>query len=254
MSKGSLRKRVPTDHHTIPSTLGGSDDPVNLITGVEKRDHSNYHVWAGNMPPCFAIRRAMLHALGGKSTPEPETLDNVLQITTMPDWQKLYDPAASVPASMLGGRDKAEKAATFQVTFWKEEEVLIRQTMHDLLNGHSLPGSLDTAKAFEANLFVSMHADNVRDAMRALLTKKHSKKRLMWVNPMQPVTREALLEWMTAMPKKSKITDPKKDGVREDYERILSGQLQHLNAYIRMREEEQARWATPADVIAASGA
>ena len=249
MSKSSLRKREPTDHHTIPSTLGGSDDPVTLITGIERRDHNNYHAWADNRPPCFSVRRAMLNAIGGKFTPEPEVLRNVLEITTMPDWQKLYDPAAFVPVSAIGARQKAEKSAAFQVTFWKEEEVLIRNTMHSLLNGQAFPNATDAGQGFESKLFVSMKSDNVRDALHRLLTQKHTKKRLMWVNPMHEVTREALLEWTEEMPRRSKIIDAKCGGVRNGFETILAEQLRHLNAYIRAREGEQERWAENPYVI-----
>lgn len=242
MSKGSLRKREPTDHHTIPSTVGGSDDPINLITGVERRTHNEYHSWAGNMPPCFGFRRILLNAVGGEFCPEPEVLENVLQITTMPDWQRLYDARASVPVSAIGGRQKAEKSAEFQVTFWKEEEVLIRHIMHALLNGRKFPGEEQNGENFRDNLLLATRQSNVRDAMLRVLTQKHTKNRYMWTNPMHDVTRDALVHWTKEMPRKTKVLEPKVGRVRDDFERILSRQLESLNAYVALREDEKRRW------------
>lgn len=249
MSKRSIREKIPSDHHTIPSSLGGTDHPINLITGIESRMHGEYHAWTGNMPPCFAYRRALVEAIGGKFCPEPDVLENGLQITTMPDWQELYDGNAHSAGSKLGGREKAEKAASFQVTLWKEEEVLIRKTMHALLNGVPFPNALPEGRRFESALFLSMRADNVRDALKRLLTQKHTKGRLMWVNPMHEVTRESLLRWTNAMPPKTKISEPKKGTARDEFERVLNEQLKHLASYERMRNEEQERWAKKPYII-----
>lgn len=231
MSAHSVRKRDSTKHHVVPYTLGGSDESVNLMDGVPRQEHNCVHAWLSNKPPCFGFRTALLHAIGGEFCPEPEVLEHVLQITTMPNWYKLYDPDAFVPVSASSAPEKAKKSREFQITFWKEEELLIRNVLHALLNGRDFPVQTQSGAEFQSRILVSMKSENLRDAMEEMLTHPHKGNRLRWVNPIREVTRIALLGSMTSMPRRSRILDPKSRSVQADFERILERQKKSLTSY-----------------------
>lgn len=221
-----MRSEKTDDHHVIPTSIGGSDHHENRIA-VPKRQHSQFHEWAEHRPPCFAIRWGLLHILGGKYTPEPETLRTIMQITTMREWDKLYIPQAFSNIIGINAGKKAKRSLYNQQSFWYAEQALIQQLLGKLANG----GMDQENEPMKTGMLLrSMRANSCRDALCAFLDQEHQNK-LCWSNPMQEVTRDALRETFELMPYASKIL--KITGrVRVDFEQVLHEQSGVLHRII----------------------
>jgi len=229
-----------TQHHIVPTSVGGSDHEVNVVGDVRHSLHSNYHQWGSNRPPCFNVRLAVLNAVGGDYCPEPEQVENVLQITTMARWHQLYAPEAFVGVAVPGAMEKACKAAEFQITFWKEEELLIRNLLHALLNGRAFPVRTSAGSTLQTNILLSMQRKSLRGAMNRFLTEQLGRKYL-WVNAMQDQTREDLSIWVDAMPNATPILDPRSGRAKHDFERVLTEQESKITAFIAEKQAEVQR-------------
>ncbi|MFA6259623.1 MAG: hypothetical protein WCX29_03385 [Candidatus Peribacteraceae bacterium] len=247
MAKQNNQRLKRTAHHNIPTSIGGSDDPVNLVQDLGT-EHERYHEWGMNRAPCFNIRLAAINSIGSADCLSPASLRSILEITTMQRWQQLYMAGALRSVACPGAVERAIRSSDFQLTHWKEEELLIRKELHALLNGAHYPVHNET-RMLHINVIqtVKTKQGTLQQALRALLTERtpgRAKKRgqYKWVNPMKPESRHALIEAVktgTAVPTREH---------RNDFERILEKQLQKVQQYIMAKQTEHAKmqeqWVT----------
>lgn len=186
----SCKNSRPSDHHNIPTSRGGSDDPIN-ISDVQVTRHEEFHKWAHNRTPCQLTRDIALHSLSqGKSGIGTERMDTLFEITTLLHWKDLYDIRAfkvTVDPDALMDSLKHMSHLKTQVL---QEIVWVRQTMEALDGCGNFPtehhGLLPQAFQF-------FSTKSAAKAIEGLFTEEHFGMR-SWTKPVSEKIRDEILD------------------------------------------------------------
>ncbi|MBU0767163.1 hypothetical protein KKF55_05315 [Patescibacteria group bacterium] len=218
-------------HHCIPTSIGGSDDDINVVDDVLKLIHGNYHHWGNNRTPCMNIRLASLNSIGGDFGIPTEPLKDIVEITTMFRWSELYDPRAFAHVADPCSIKRAFRSANFQLTHWLEELVLVRKQISALFNGGHFTVK-DGGREIQNYMIASMRENNLQSALLTMLTEQQHKK-YVWVNPMKELTRTDLEKAV----KNSKPTESLQHH-KNAYEELLHTQEQKLAEFVEKKRGE----------------
>jgi hypothetical protein len=182
-------------HHNVPQIRGGSDESENLSPARVSRHNGFHRDVGGVMVPTELARTIALHSVGlireGRSM-GPEQLDNVFQITTMQEWNRLYDSRAVEPIVTPFAAVNALDAMEVTRTLLLQEIAWTRQTIDALL------GERETFPVDEHLLYRNalrfFDASDAGGAIEGVLTERH-RNELTWSKPLRRQTRHDLLRW-----------------------------------------------------------
>lgn len=217
-----------SDHHVLPTSLGGSDHEVNLIRSLHNPKHNGYHQWGLNREPCQNIRLAALNSIAtSDQCLDAQTIQTINEITTLIRWNMLYRPEAIDPINKPSAPVQSLKTADFMHTFWLEEQVAVRSALHVLFNGDRDTREMSRlGRKYTSDVMIFFdNAKRLPTAMRRFLTDKHRSK-LTWVNSVQDITHHDLLQAVEAAD-----IIPAQDQ-RNDLERVLETQEVKLTEFI----------------------
>lgn len=216
-------------HHNIPRSRGGSEAECNLSVVNQSRHDAFHRDWGANRTPCLLSRLIGLHSIGlGDDALSANQIENLIQITSLQNWSRLYRPDAFDNVATISAIENAIKVSEYTQTHLLEEQVWIRQTIAAIVNGGTFPSQ---HSLFIHNCLKFFNVRTPREAIIALLTERHNTD-LSWSKPLLKCTRTSIVNLL----KEKELPVPRRQTVLVP---ILDKQQKTVLKYLR--DWEKAR-------------
>lgn len=168
----------------------------NLSKGSEAR-HTRFHRdFAKNYTVDEITRRVVYDALGfdGSRTMSPETTENLLQVVTMSNWSRLYNPGTTISIVDPSAGAKIHDIRGITRRYLEDEQRLLDARL-EVIHKRESPPMSPFLKAFIA-FFHEQHSPLV--ALKGLYNETCRNHDLWWVKAMDQQSRHAILRYLTA--------------------------------------------------------